>query len=132
MRREEALPARLEAGPEGRRYDGSRQHLWRGPLFQCGQGVWGQADSGLRALRVQGRGPSRGDAKRPVQSPAGGGRKRRGLPQSDSTDERSEPARLLSQAAREQEVSCGKFEGVDWFLRLPERRVVRRADGWPL
>jgi DNA polymerase III subunit alpha len=38
-------------------------------------------------------------------------------------------ARVLSQAAREQEVSGGTCEGADRVFRLPERRAVRGAAG---
>ena len=123
----QARGSRGGARAEVCRHDGPRKYLWSGAFFRRGQGKGHQADPRVRALRVQGGGSSRGDDERPVQPPAGAGRERRGLPESDPADIGGEPARVLPEAAGEQEVPCGTCEGADRFVGLPERRTVRGA-----
>ena len=47
-------------------------------------------------------------------------------------DQRGEPAWVLSQAAGEQEISCGKCKRANRVFGVPERRGLRRTDGRPL
>ena len=91
-----------------------------------------QADRRLRTLHLQER-RSRHRAhaarRRHLQPPAGARRKRRRLPQPGEDHLGSLAARLLLQAAREQEISGRAFAGADRAFRLPERRSRRAADG---
>ena len=67
--------------------------------------------------------------RRYLQPSAGAGGERRRLSQSGEDHVGSVSARLLLQAARQQEISGGTFQGIDRAFRMLEGRSGRASDG---
>ena len=96
---------------------------------QCRQRSGCEADPRLRALHLQEGRPSRRARGRHLQPPHRAGRKRSGLSQPGEDRFRSFAARLLLQAAHQQEISRRTFAGTDRPLSLSEGRSRRAPDG---
>ena len=88
-----------------------------------------EADPRLRALHLQEGRPSRLAGRRQLQPPHRAGRERPGLSQPGEDCFRSVAARLLLQAAHQQEISRRAFAGTDRSLGMPEGRSRRATDG---